>query len=187
MLRNKKTKIAVLLYVALLFIILSLQAAGIISPDVFGFKPSPSSAAIPLAPSWVRLTYHHLHANLLHLCLNAWCFLSCVFLLNVSARKILAAFLIAATVPESIAFGLSAAELGGCTSTPPIIGLSGVCFALMGFIQWRVPRKLYYNTVVALSIFLPWLLSANFANALHLYCYLVGIISQLIYNYIKCK
>ena len=110
-----------------------------------------------------RLTYHFFHANALHLFLNLWCFLSCVFLADMSAGKLFAAYFIACTAPA--------------LSPVPTVGFSGVCFALLGFVLWKSRNKLEYNAYVLLGIVLPLVVVPHaLNNLLHLYCYAVAVI-----------
>lgn len=115
-------------------------------------------------PGWCyrHLTYHFFHANALHLFLNLWCFLSCVFLADISAGKLFAAYLIACTAPA--------------LSPVPTVGFSGVCFALLGFIMWQSSNKLRYNAYILASIVLPLVVVPHAVNnLLHLYCYAVAV------------
>ena len=115
-------------------------------------------------PGWCyrRLTYHFFHANALHLFLNLWCFLSCVFLADISAGRLFAAYLIACTAPA--------------LSPVPTVGFSGVCFALLGFVMWQSGNKLEYNAYVLLGIVLPLVVVPHAVNnLLHLYCYAVAV------------
>ena len=109
-----------------------------------------------------RLTYHFFHANALHLFLNLWCFLSCVFLADMSAGRLFAAYLIACTAPA--------------LSPVPTVGFSGVCFALLGFVMWQSKNKLEYNAYVLLGVVLPLVVVPHAVNnLLHLYCYAVAV------------
>ena len=155
MLRRKKTKVVALLTaiatLALLFVNYDPEAVGIYR-DAGGVCWSAR-----------QLTYHFFHANLLHLALNLWCFLSCVFLADVSAGKLTAAYFIASSVPAWQAV--------------PTVGLSGVCFALLGLVMWQSHNKMYCNVCVIASIALPELLLHGHVNsALHAYCYSVAVI-----------
>ena len=68
----------------------------------------------------------------------------------------------------------------------PTVGLSAVCFSLLGQIAFQVKRKLYYQvwvlSFVAIGFMLPSLCSvcgyiiAAPNNILHLYCYVVGLL-----------
>lgn len=108
-----------------------------------------------------RLSYHFFHASFLHWLLNVWCFLACVFLANASFSKLCIAYLIACTAPAS---------------SVPTVGLSGVCFALLGLLMWQYPNKRRYNIIIGISILLTVLLCPHTVNnALHVWCYLLGI------------
>lgn len=155
MLRRKKTKVVALLMafalVALFFVGCDPQAVGIYreaSGDCWSVR---------------QLTYHFFHANLMHLALNLWCFLSCVFLADVSAGKLAVAYVIASSVPA-------------CQHVPTI-GLSGVCFALLGLVMWQSQRKIYYNVSMLFCMAIPAvLLHGRINSALHAYCYCVAVL-----------
>jgi membrane associated rhomboid family serine protease len=166
MLRRKKTKIAALL--------LSLAMAALMFADVqpqdvgiYAHTFTPYCSHWAYQPYLSHFTYSFFHANALHLILNIWCFLSCVFLADVSCDKLLAAYLIACTAPA--------------LSAVPTIGFSGVCFALLGFIMWQSRNKLSYNVWVISCIVLPLLLLPHSVNSLlHAYCYIVAVIVGLL-------
>lgn len=160
MLRRKKTKIAALL--------LSLAMA------VLAFVPvSPEDVGVYVGSHvWGRFTYHFFHAGFIHLMLNLWCFLSCVFLADVSAGALAAAFVIACSVPA--------------LSPVPTVGLSGVCYAMLGFIMLRSPGKLRYNIYIAISLILPTvLLPGSVNNFIHAYCYITAVAVGLAVNVIR--
>lgn len=156
MLRRKKTKIASLLLIVLMII---LMFAPVSLYDVGVYRHCPIIN---------RLTYNFFHANGVHLALNAWCFLSCIFLADVPASVLIASFIIACTVPVY--------------SDIPTIGLSGVCFALLGFIMLKVKNKVNYNIYIAISIILPTVLLDSVNNLVHAYCYIVAVIVGLIFK-----
>ncbi len=160
MLRRKKTKIAALLLSLAMFILLFTD----VSPyDVGIYSHSQPHPHLAYQAYWAHLAYHFFHANALHLFLNLWCFLSCVFLADISAGKLFAAYLIACTAPA--------------LSPVPTVGFSGVCFALLGFIMWQSSNKLRYNAYILASIVLPLaFLPHAVNNLLHLYCYAVAVI-----------
>lgn len=161
MLRRKKTKITALLLSLAMLILLFTD----ISPYDVGIYVSEQATGLLSACHWSarNFTYHFFHANALHLFLNLWCFLSCVCLADVSAAKLFAAYIIASTAPA--------------LSTVPTVGLSGVCFALLGFVMWQSRNKLEYNAYVLLGIVLPLItISHAVNNLLHLYCYAVAVI-----------
>ena len=168
MLRRKKTKIAALLLslamIILLFTDISPYDVGIYKERgtlpfrVLSLTPSNSFYSIN------SFTYHFFHANALHIFLNLWCFLSCVFLADMSAGKLFAAYLIACTAPA--------------VSPMPTVGFSGVCFALLGLIMWQSGNKLEYNACVLLGIVLPFVIVPHAVNnLLHLYCYAVAVMA----------
>jgi membrane associated rhomboid family serine protease len=111
------------------------------------------------SPLYTRLTYHFFHANILHAFLNVSCLLSVVFYYNVSVWNILWAFFVASTFPFATSI--------------PAIGMSGVCYALIGELLPVVQRKMYFNNIVLATIAFGFLFS-NCAALLHLYCYAVS-------------
>ena len=132
-----------------------------------------ATAALVLAPfngegicigcSWtVRLSYPMFHASLLHAFCNAWCLITLVFYYDLHFRKILTAYLVAISVP---AFALS---------VTPAVGMSGICFALMGLTVYAVRRKAMFVSWVAVflavGIFVP-----GMAWIIHLYCFAAGL------------
>ena len=166
MLRRKKTKVAALLLSLAMFILLFTD----VSPydvGIYAHACASQYSHWAYQPYLSHFTYSFFHANALHLILNIWCFLSCVFLADVSCGKLLAAYLIACTAPA--------------LSTVPTIGFSGVCFALLGFIMWQSRNKLSYNVSVISCIALPLLLLPHSVNSLlHAYCYIVAVIVGLL-------
>ena len=121
-----------------------------------------------------RLTYSFFHASFLHAFMNVWCLLSVVFMYPISIWSLLLAFGVAASVPvDTFAF------------TIPTIGLSGVCFALMGRISFMVRRKWYYQAWLWFYIFLGFLFP-NTNGWLHLYCYLMGVLIGFLNKPLKC-
>lgn len=115
------------------------------------------------APCYTALTYSFFHVSFLHAALNAWCLLSLVFGYGVSLNKMLIAYIIAILCPA--------------TSDIPTVGLSGVCFALIGMVS--VGRNyiflLFVAAILALGFFFP---QSN--GWLHLLCYLAGLIVGLL-------
>ena len=121
-----------------------------------------------------RLGYSLFHASIIHACINAWCLLSILFLYDVTWKRILLAFIIAIVVPDFV------------LSSTPTVGLSAVCFALLGMIAFDVKRKLYYNGCMAAYIVLGFLFP--FVNGwLHLYSYVAGLLVGLLNMPIQCK
>lgn len=121
-----------------------------------------------------RLSYSFFHASFFHAALNAWCFISILFLYDVPWTRLLAAFFIAVAAPD---FALSSV---------PTVGLSAVCFALLGTLAFQVKRKLYYNSWMAVYISLGFLFPL--VNGwIHLYCYLAGLCVGLLIFPIPCR
>jgi membrane associated rhomboid family serine protease len=119
-----------------------------------------------------RLCYHFFHANVFHAICNIWCLLALAFYYDIEDWELLLAFIIAATVP-SVAM-----------ASQPIVGASGVCFALMGIVFHKVARKKYYLSwiipIVAIGFIIP-----GMAATLHLYCFAVGIAVALVYSKVR--
>lgn len=126
-----------------------------------------------------RLLYPFFHASFIHALLNCWSLLAIVFYFDVSVRLILLAYLIAATFPvdtvSSYVF----------ISDEPTVGLSALCFALVGMVALQVEGKRLYNLCVIAYIFFGVcvhyfgslfgfdMAMPNFV--IHLYCYLFGL------------
>ncbi len=110
-----------------------------------------------------RLLYPFFHANIFHAALNCWCMLSVVFLFDVSVAGLLTAYAIAVSVPLG---------LFPC-NTIPTVGLSGVCYALMGRVVFLVGARWKYNFYV-LSYIAIGFLFPSLNGWLHLYCYIAG-------------
>lgn len=121
-----------------------------------------------------RFAYSFFHASFIHAALNAWCFLSILFVYSVSLLRIAVAYLIAVAAPDFV------------LSSVPTVGLSALCFALLGSIAFQVRRRLYYNACMALYIALGFLFPL--VNAwLHLYSYVAGLIVGLLTIPLPCS
>lgn len=120
-----------------------------------------------------RLGYSLFHASLFHAVINAWCFLSIIFLYAVKAWQLIVAYLIAVSVPD---FALS---------LTPTVGLSSVCFALFGMILFQVKRKVYYNVCMASYILFGFIFT-QVNGWLHLYSYVAGLLVGLLNMPIQC-
>lgn len=114
-----------------------------------------------------HLCYHFFHANFFHALCNVWCLLALAFYYDIEDWELLLAWLIACSVP-SVAM-----------ASQPTVGASGVCFALMGIVFYKVARKRYYLSwiipIVAIGFFIPAM-----AATLHLYCFTLGITVSLV-------
>ena len=127
-----------------------------------------------------RVVYHFFHSSIFHALLNAWCLLSVVFVFDISLSLLFTAFIIASTYPADSLFHL----LHLSSLNVPTVGLSGVCYALMGMMVYRVQRKMYYNGWLAFYIALGFLFP-NTNGWIHLYCYAVGILMGYVNKYVK--
>lgn len=127
---------------------------------------------VSINSGWIqRLSYSFIHASLLHAALNAWCLLCIVFVYDVKWWHIIVAYIIATLVPP---FALSAM---------PTVGLSAVCFALLGLINPQVLRKLYYNAHMALYLAIGFLFPL-INGWIHLYSYVVGFFVGFAIHYL---
>ena len=174
MVRGKKEKAAVLVLTAVC-IILCLCV------------PTELLAHIGIAKDamlWQRLAYPFFHASLAHTLINCWCLLSIVFMYDVSAAYLIIAYLIAVTYPVNTVCSFQYLIFNVQYSIPTV-GLSAVCFALLGMVSFQAKRKLFFHfwilSFFALSEITARLLSAYGYditppnNTLHLYSYVVGL------------
>lgn len=121
-----------------------------------------------------RLAYSFFHASVIHAAVNAWCFISILFIYHVSWLRIAVAYAIAVSAPAFV------------LSSIPTVGLSALCFALLGSITFQVKRKLYYNGCMALYIALGFFFPL--VNGwLHLYSYVAGLIVGFLNMPIQCR
>ena len=169
MVREKNAKIASLALSAVIIII------SIIHIDV-------NSVGIYAGAPWYKhLSYHFFHASALHALMNAWCLLCVVFRYDVSLWAIISAFVIASLYPADTLYSIFTLD----SLTIPTIGLSGVCYALMGYIAFKVARKAYYHLWLAFYIVIGFLFP-NVNGWVHLYCYVVGLLVGYLNKPIKC-
>lgn len=129
-----------------------------------------------------RFAYSFFHANIIHTLINCWCLLSVVFLYDVSLWYVAIAYAIAVTFPINT---LAAIVPHASAWEIPTVGLSAVCFVLLGIIAFRVQRKVLYHlwvlSFIAIGYILPYTCSlcgltvAAPNNILHLYCYVAGL------------
>lgn len=147
----------VIVFVALALLVLPLDVrlgAGLTSGD---------------AATWRRLGYMWLHVGVVHALLNVWCLLSVVFLFRVGVGMLLLAVGIAVSVP---CFAL--ADI-------PTLGLSGVCYALLGMVSWQVARKRRWHLWVV-SFIVAGLLIPGVAVGVHVWCYAAGVVAGVLVN-----
>lgn len=111
--------------------------------------------------SWQnRLSYPFFHQNIFHALIN-------LYVLNQCIRAIPCRWNI-------LVFYLIAISYNFPTDTP-IIGLSGMVYAYMGFIAPYVEKKVKYNltilSYICVGIFFPCM-----AVGVHIYCYALGLL-----------
>lgn len=162
MVRQKDAKIAALL------------TAVVIILNSFTYVPDWSivgvSGGSPLA---TRIVYSFFHASPVHAVVNAWCLLCIVFLYDVSIWRLLTAYIVAVVVP------------GFLLSDMPTVGLSCVCYFLLGSLIFEVKRKLYFMSCMALYIAVGFLFPS--VNAvIHVYGYLAGLLVGLLNAPVSC-
>ena len=138
---------------------------------VMSFFDAPAQCMLQLGCGITgRLCYHFFHANLFHAFINVWCLLAIAFYYDLEDWEFFLAWIIAATIPNC------ALCIKHCAF--PIVGFSGICFALMGIILYKVARKRYYLSwiipFIVMGFFLP-----GIAATVHLYCFVVGLIVSL--------
>jgi len=121
-----------------------------------------------------RFSYSFFHASFIHAVINIWCFLSILFLYEVTRWQIVIAYIIAVIAP------------GFALTSVPTVGLSAVCYAMFGLIAFQVKRKLYYNVCMALYIALGFFFPL--VNGwLHLYSYVAGLFVGFLNMPIQCR
>lgn len=128
-----------------------------------------------------RFTYPFFHASFLHAFMNIWCLLSVVFMYPLSLWSLLISFAIAISFPIDTLYSI----LPLYSLTIPSVGLSGVCFALMGRLSFMVRRKWYYQSWLAFYILLGFIFP-NTNGWLHLYCYLMGVFVAFLNKPLRC-
>lgn len=108
-----------------------------------------------------RLSYMFFHGGALHLLINIYSLLSLSFIRHTRPVHIIAAFIIAVTIPQCL------------LSFTPTVGLSTMIYALTGLVIMESQRwtgLLFINlAIVIASVALP-----HIAFASHLYCLAVG-------------
>jgi len=130
---------------------------------VIALLPHPDPGVIGLrkgAGIVARLCYPFFHVSLLHAAVNVWCMLQVVFCWRTPLRHIVTAYVIAVLAPA--------------LTTTPTLGLSGVCFALIGRSLFRLNSPwVIVAWVAGLSIVQALLPGSNVV--LHLYCFVAGV------------
>ncbi len=117
-----------------------------------------------------RLSYSFFHAGLPHCLVNCWCLLSIVFIYEVPVSRLAVSYIVAVLYPFASTY---------------TVGLSAVCFCMLGQVVWLSRRKLFFHTwvvsFIVAGIILPYMFRSfglNIAspdNTLHIYSYVVGL------------
>lgn len=127
-----------------------------------------------------RMVYSFIHASFLHALLNSWSLIVIVFYFNVSICTMAMAYIIAVAYPaETLSHVVGMAG-------EPTVGLSAVCFALLGSVGFAVRRRIYFNMCIMACIFMGPAVSRigtmmglemAFPNfVIHLYAYAMGLV-----------
>jgi len=110
-----------------------------------------------------------MHTSLLHAALNVWCLWVLVFYYGIGSLRIALAYIIAVCEPSLL------------LPSEPTIGLSGVCFALLGMNTFHVKRKLYWSKwmffYLVVGFFLPCV-----SGGVHLWCFSIGLCCEWLVN-----
>lgn len=114
-----------------------------------------------------RLLYHFFHVSIIHAALNAWCLLSIAFRGRLSLLRISAAYLIAAAAPSVTLY-----------PDTPTVGLSAICYTLLGMQLLAIPRHLRSWFLLSILIYLsiPAILLSSVNTLIHLYAFIAGFI-----------
>jgi membrane associated rhomboid family serine protease len=161
MVRNEKAKTAALILSALIFLLLPFDARGIYN----------GASIID------RCLYPLFHVNIFHAFLNVWCLLSIVFYFRVSLGQILLSYAIAVMYPVDTISLLT-------SITAPTVGISGVCYALIGMTFYQFSDKIFFAFTTAALFLLGHLLGAS-NNVLHIYTLAGGLLTNSLWRYIK--
>ncbi len=124
-------------------------------------------------PFVARLGYSLFHVSIVHALVNAWCLLSIVFIYDISVWRLLTAYIVAVLVPDFL------------LSDVPTVGLSCVCYTLLGSLIFDVKRKLNFQLCMALYIAVGFLFS-SINVVIHIYGYLAGLIVGLLNAPLSC-
>jgi len=173
---NNEAKVASLAIASTTILVSVVLSVMDISPCAYGIGGG--------MPWWHMLSYHMFHANILHAVLNSYCLLSIVFLMGENLRHIILSYIIASTYPVSVIHYLSGIDA-------VTVGMSGMCFAMLGIASWRSTAKMRYHLwifgFISLGVAIPWVMSAlmgkdvaHLDNPLHIYTYAIGVLTGYI-------
>ncbi len=107
-----------------------------------------------------RISYPLYHQNIFHALINIWVFNQC-------AKSFYGGWNLGVFYLIAVSYPFAAAT--------PIIGLSGLVYAYMGFIAPYVEKKAKYNLSILLYISIGFVFP-NMAIGVHIYCYALGLL-----------
>lgn len=107
-----------------------------------------------------RLSYPFLHQSLWHAAVNLYVLWQCLGSVK-AGWNLLIFYIIAVSYPFA--------------TDVPIVGLSGLVYAYMGYIAPYAKRKLRYNLIIAIYIGIGFLFPCM-AVGVHIYCYVLGLL-----------
>lgn len=162
MVRGKETVKGLSLILAVGIMIISTLPISVADVGLF--------AGCPLSN---RLTYPFFHTSFIHAAINSWCLLTIVFLYETPLLTFIAAYIISASFPVG---ALSFLYNSQC----PTIGLSGMCYVLLGSISLSVGNAKQYWFMIASVIGIGFLFPEAVNSWLHTYCYLSGVLIAIL-------
>lgn len=136
---------------------------GFLTACVAVFLLSPDSVHLALGTSpYGRFSYVFAHHGWAHIIANAMA-------INAIARSryrlqvtdAMFAFVIAWSVPEP---------------SIPVVGASAFIYAIFGIISWQAARRFRFHFIVFVFILAGFVFARHFANFIHLYAYLFGVV-----------
>lgn len=123
-----------------------------------------------------RIAYSFFHAGFLHALVNVYVFLACFFIFNLRLRHLILAFAIAASFPIDL--------IAHYTYMAPTVGLSAVCYALLGSLSHKAVKRFAFHAWVVAFIALPEIIHYIFTaigfnvaavnTPLHIYAYILA-------------
>lgn len=182
MVRTAQTKTTALVLVSICLIV------SVLTSVLDGF-PIEKFGICKGSPILARLAYSFFHASIPHALINCWCLLSIVFIYDIPLSSLIIAYITAVTYPADFIENLTTPishwrGVGG--EALPTVGLSAVCFSLLGQVAFQVRRKRLFHTwvlsFIAIGFILPPLCAvcgyaiATPNNLLHIYCYVAGLL-----------
>lgn len=107
-----------------------------------------------------RLSYPFFHQNVFHALCNLIAFHQCIRFMP-QGWNLLVFYLFAISYPFP--------------SSLPILGMSGMVYAYMGYIAPHVEQKIKYNITITIYLIIGFFFP-NMAVGTHIYCYMLGLL-----------